>query len=147
MKKILLILALIVTANLAAQEDRYQKIKALKVAHITTALSLTAAEAETFWPIYNVYEGKLHDLRKAERTEIFGPLRNEGLETMTDAQANALIDKALVFKQKEVTYTTEMLNALRKVISPKKIIKLKKAEDDFKKQLLERYRNRKRDRR
>ncbi|MFC7357040.1 hypothetical protein ACFQO1_05030 [Jejudonia soesokkakensis] len=147
MKKIILILSLVMTANLAAQGDKHEKIKALKAAHITEALSLTATEAEKFWPIYNAYEDKMHDLRKAERKEILGPLRNEGLETMTDAQANALIDKALVFKQNDVTYRTEMLNALRKVISPKKVIKLKKAEDDFKKQLLERYRNKRREKR
>ena len=143
--KILIVFLLFAISVSGQKKDRHERIKALKTAHITEALALSTNEAEKFWPIYNRYEDKMHELRKKERAEISKPLRDGGLESMTDAQANALIDKALVYKQEDITYRTEMLNSLRKVISPKKVIKLKKAEEDFKKKLLERYKNRKKE--
>ena len=143
MKKLIFMLALFMAFTGFAQKDRHEKIKALKAAHLTEALDLSTAEAEKFWPIYNAYEEHMHELRRTERSEIYTKLKDGGLNNMNDQEANKLIDKALELKQLDINYRVEMLNALRKAISPKKVIRLKKAEDDFKKQLLERYSGRK----
>lgn len=147
MKKLLFILVLCISFTGFAQKDRHEKIKALKAAHITEALNLSTVEAEKFWPIYNTYEENMHELRRKERSEIYNKLKDGGLDTMSDQEANKLIDQALELKQQDVSYRIEMLNGLRKAISPKKVIRLKKAEDDFKKQLLQRYKGRKGDKR
>ncbi len=125
-----------------AQDGKHEKIKALKTAYITEKLSLTSSEAEKFWPIYNKYEDKFHALRKKEKYEIFQKLR-EGLDKMNDAEANTLIDTSLSIESEELALRKQMITELRGVISPKKIIILKKAEDDFKRELLDRYRNHK----
>jgi hypothetical protein len=138
MKK-LVILFLFMAATVQAQDGKHEKIKALKTAYITEALALTPTEAEKFWPIYNSYHEKFHALRVKERTEIFEKLRN-GLGDLTDAEANELIDKNLAIESGELDLRRQMTAELRKVISPKKIISLKKAEDDFKRELFERYR-------
>ncbi|MCG2417869.1 sensor of ECF-type sigma factor [Aequorivita sp. F47161] len=138
MKK-LVILFLFMAATVQAQDGKHEKIKALKTAYITEALALTPAEAEKFWPIYNSYHDKFHALRVKERNEIFEKLR-EGLNKLTDAEANDLIDKNLAIESGKVQLRKQMTAELRKVISPKKIISLKKAEDDFKRELFERYR-------
>jgi Skp family chaperone for outer membrane proteins len=139
MKK-LAILFFILAATVQAQDKKHEKIKALKTAYITEKLALTSAEAERFWPIYNSFEIKFHALRKKERTEIFQKVR-DGLENLTDAEANELIDKNLSIESEELEYRKQKTKELRKVISPKKIIILKKTEDDFKRELLDRYRN------
>lgn len=138
MKKLIFIFFL-ATATLFAQDGKHEKIKALKTAYITEKLALTSSEAEKFWPIYNRYDEKFHDLRKKEKTEIFQKLR-DGLDNLNDAEANNLIDRSLSLESEELELRKELIAELRNVISPKKIIILKKTEDDFKKELLDRYR-------
>ena len=139
MKKLIFIF-LLATITMQAQEGKHEKIKAYKPAYITEKLSLTTSEAEKFWPIYNKFDDKFRDLRKKERSEIFQKLR-EGLDNLNDAEANELIDVSLTIESEEVALRKQLITELRKVISPKKIIILKKAEDDFKRELLDRYRN------
>lgn len=141
MKKLLLIVFLVST-GLFAQGERHKKIKALKTAYITEQLNLSSEEAEKFWPIYNDFDAKMTTLRKEERRDIFEKIRM-GMDAMSDEEANQLLDKVIAFKSMELQYNTEMVQGLRKVLSPKKIIKLKKVEEDFKRQLLERFRDRK----
>ncbi|MCW9038821.1 hypothetical protein [Altibacter sp.] len=141
MKRIVILLVLIgVTA--VAQEDRHEKIKALKRAYITEELELTTAEAEKFWPIYNSYEEKMHTLKRSERNE-FRVFKNDGIEALSESEANTLIEKINEFHTKEYQYRTALLQELKNVLSAKKILRLKKAEDDFKRQLLKQYRQRK----
>jgi hypothetical protein len=141
MKKLLLIVFLVST-GLFAQGERHKKIKALKTAYITEQLNLSSEEAEKFWPVYNDFDAKMTTLRKEERRDIFEKIRM-GMDAMSDEEANQLLDKVIAFKSMELQYNTEMVQGLRKVLSPKKIIKLKKVEEDFKRQLLERFRDRK----
>ena len=140
MKKLILIL-LLIGFGMNAQNDRNEKIKALKTAYITEQLDLSSAEAERFWPVYNDHQEKMANLRQKERREIFHKLR-EGVDDMTDSEANELLDIVLVMKTKELEHMKELVQNLRPVLSPKKIIKLKKVEEDFKKRLLERFRQR-----
>lgn len=140
--KHLLILFLLITTGLFAQTDKHAKIKALKVAHLTERLALTTAEAEKFWPVYNAYEDKMHDLWKTKRTHIYQKMKNN-LEAMSNEEANQLIDHAMDLEMQELQNRKELIEDLRPVISPKKIILLRKAEEEFKKQLLENYRQRK----
>ena len=123
-----------------AQDGKHEKIKALKTAYITEKLSLTSSEAEKFWPIYNKYDEKFHDLRMKERNKIFQKLR-DGLDKLNDNEANALIDASLSIESEELSLRKQLIAELRDVISSKKIIILKKTEDDFKRELLDRYRN------
>ncbi len=141
MKKIVLIL-LLITCGMYAQPNRSEKIKAIKTAYITEQLDLSSSEAEKFWPIYNEYEAKMLALRKNGRQEVYKKIR-DGIDSMSDVEANQLLDKFLGFKAKELSNNQDLVSDLRKVLSPKKILKLKKVEEDFKKKLLERFKRRK----
>ena len=138
MKKLILIVFLITTVA-HSQSDKYEKIKALKTAYITEQLSLTPSEAEKFWPIYNGFEEKFHKLRHKKHNGIYKQLSQE-MESMSDSEANKLIDAYLAMETERLDLQKEKIGALQKVISPKKIIRLRKAEDDFKRELLDRYR-------
>ena len=142
MKKIIIILFFI-SAGLSAQPDRHEKIKALKIAYITQEVSLTSAEAEKFWPVYNAHDSKLNELRKSERRDVGSKLR-DGFDTLTDEDANTLIDRWLNIQSETLKLQQELVVNLRKVLPPKKIIRLRKAEEDFKRRLLERYRGKQR---
>ncbi len=149
MKKIVLIVFLISSGLFAqrpnghnGQRPNHEKIKALKTAHITDRLDLTAAEAEKFWPVYNEFDKKLMAHRKKERNEIMGKLRNGNIDSLTDKEANIIIDRMLVMKTSELEYRKELVTNLKEVLPPKKIIKLHRAEESFKRMLLDRLKER-----
>jgi hypothetical protein len=144
MKKLILALFLITTV-IQAQEGRNEKIRAFKVAYITEELNLTASEAEKFWPVYNAYDDKMGDLRRQERQIIYGKL-GDRIDAMSDADANKVLDEILIIKSKEFEYTQALVEDLKRSISPKKIIKLRKAEEEFKRKLLERIKQRRNNR-
>lgn len=147
MKKLVLVLFTISTfaysqkPNRGGQGPNHEKIKALKTAHITDQLDLTSAEAEKFWPIYNEFDSKLMGLRNKQRAEFKGKLRDGGIDELSDKEANKIIDKMLEMKTKELAYRKELVVKLRGVIPPSKIIKLQRAEESFKRMLLNRLKN------
>ncbi len=138
--KRLLIAFLFFASVMQAQDGKHEKIKALKTAYITEQLGLTSEEAEKFWPIYNRYDEKFHDLRRKEKKEIFQKLK-DGMENLSEAEANALIEKSILIESEELELCKQMNAELRGVIPSKKIIILQKVEYDFKKELLDRYRH------
>ena len=148
MKKIVLIVLLISTGlyaqrpNYGGQKPDYEKIKAFKTAHITEQLDLSSEEAEKFWPVYNEFDKNIMALREKEKSEIMSKLRNGGVDALTDEEANIIIDRMLEMKTTELEYRKELAEDLKKVISPKKIIKLHRAEESFKRKLLERLKER-----
>ncbi|MCB0457940.1 MAG: sensor of ECF-type sigma factor [Flavobacteriaceae bacterium] len=139
MQKLLLVFLMLGATLTSAQ--RNDKIKAYKTAYITEALELTSTEAEKFWPIYNAHEEKLHELRIQERKEIFEILKGD-FNALSDAEANILLDKAISLKEKEFLYRKDLAQQLKAVLPAKKILKLKIAEEDFKRTLLDKMKSR-----
>ena len=137
MKKIIIIL-FFASSGLIAQPDRFEKIRTLKTAYITQELSLTPSEAEKFWPVYNEYDSKRTKLRLSEGREVASKLRDV-TEDLTDEEANILIDRWLQIESESLLLQQELISNLRKVLPPNKIIQLRKAENDFKRRLLKRY--------
>jgi len=139
--KYILLLSLLFSTAAIAQPQQGERVKAFKTAHITNALDLTSAEAEKFWPIYNAHEEKLMQLRKKERQEIFQIVKGD-MNGLTNEEADAIIEKGLSFKQTEFNLYKELVNNLRGAIPSKKIVKLHRAEEEFKRILLNRMKNR-----
>jgi len=144
MKRFLPILLFIVTLSAFGQSgrsERHAKIKALKVAFITEKLNLSELEAQKFWPVYNAFDDKtskikFHDIRKI-RYEL-----RESADNLTDEQANNLLNRFIEAEDKLHKERVALVKKLRKVISAKKIILLKSAEDDFNRKMLEQYKKR-----
>lgn len=138
MKKIVFIF-LISVSVLSAQENKHEQIRALKTAYITEKLNFSSSDAEKFWPVYNEYEQKFHEIRKQQRNEVYLKLKNNW-ESLSDAEAKRLMDRYLELKFDDLQLLKERTEALRNVITSKKIITLNKVEEDFKRELLDRYR-------
>lgn len=120
--------------------EKREKIKALKVAYITEQLSLTTEEAQKFWPIYNANEDKQFELRHKKMRAIINKFENGGLEKLSDKEATTLIDQIETIEDELHNSKKSYIRELKTVISAKKIIKLKKAEDEFNKKLLKQFR-------
>ncbi len=144
MKRLLPILIFLISISIFAQQkrgDRHSKIKALKVAFITDKLNLSEQEAQKFWPIYNTFDDNTSKIRHVDMRKMRYELRQKA-ETLTDKEANNLLDRFIEAENKLYTERVKLVGKLRKVISAKKIILLKSAEDGFNKKMLEQYKKR-----
>ncbi len=128
----------------AIPEERMQEIKAQKTAFLTQRLDLSPAEAEKFWPVYNQFDKELDANRKEMRAEHKALKKDTEL---TEAEASAAIDKEMVGRQKELDIRKKYAADFKKTIGAVKTLKLAKAERDFRKELIKRFRDRMEDRR
>lgn len=124
-----------------SQDAHRERLKALRVAFITERLSLTAAEAEKFWPIYNRYDDKVFQLRNVELLRLKRDARND-FSTLSDEEANKMLDRLEDIEQQLFAERKTLVASLRKVIPARKVILLKSVEDDFNRELLERLKER-----
>ena len=121
--------------------EKKEQIYALKVAFITNSLSLTSAEAERFWPIYNSFEEKQFDLKRQKSISYNKKMDVETLGKMSDKETLAVLTQMEATEDELFQLRKKLIINLKSVLSPVKIIKLKKAEDEFNKKLLQQYRN------
>lgn len=133
------LLFLIATLSLSSQERQdWDKIKSLKIAFITERLNLSPKEAQSFWPIYNEHQSKKEDLFKEERFEIGSEIKN--LDALSDAQASALLIRMQKLEEEKHMVEKAYIDKISKTISAKKTILLMRSEEDFKRQLIKQYR-------
>jgi len=139
MKKILTIILLAVTFTFQAQGDeKREKIKALKTAFFTTELSLSSEESAKFWPIYNAFDEKQFELRHTKMKSLINKLKKT-IDSMSEKEALAVLNQLEDYDQELFENRKKLVTNLKQVINPVKILKLKKAEDDFNRTLLKQY--------
>ncbi|APY09351.1 hypothetical protein BWZ20_14015 [Winogradskyella sp. J14-2] len=148
-KQLIPLLILLVSLTGFAQRggEIQEKIKAQKIAFITEKLELTSKEAQQFWPIYNAFEAKVEKIK----SEDLRPLKREMRQSnVSDKRAGEILDKLLEAETEMHNAKLELVEDLKTVISAKKIIMLKVAEDQFNQKLLDRlkeFRERRQNRR
>lgn len=122
-----------------------EKVRSLKIAYITQELELTAKEAEKFWPVYNEYDRKIRGLERNERMKVRTIIKeSNGYKTVTDNQADEILNRIYKIERQIFDTKKEMDQKLSKVISKKKILRLKHIEREFVRNLMNRLRSKKR---
>ncbi len=122
-----------------------EKVRSLKIAYITQELELTAKEAEKFWPVYNEYDRKIRGLERNERMKVRTIIKeSNGYKNLTDNQADEILNRIYKIEGQIFDTKKEMDQKLSKVISKKKILRLKHIEREFVRNLMNRLRSRKR---
>lgn len=121
-----------------AQDNPREKIESAKIAFITEKLNLSPSEAQKFWPLYNEFSNKQNalqkEMKKARLDYDFGDI--------SDKEARALIEKSLDIKARELELDRSYAIKFQEAISPVKVLKLHRAEADFKRLLLRRLEQR-----
>jgi Spy/CpxP family protein refolding chaperone len=141
--KLLLILIFLLSIHSFAQsqmEDKKEQIRALKVGYITNELALTTDEATKFWPIYNAYDDKQFEIRH-QKMKAFKQRMDADLDKMSEKEATALLAQMENTEDELYQMRKKFVSNLKGILPSVKIIKLKKAEDDFNRKLLQQYRN------
>ncbi|WP_396209082.1 sensor of ECF-type sigma factor [Flavobacterium sp.] len=121
-----------------------EKVKALKVAYITDELNLTTEEAQRFWPVYNAFDDKQAELRHEKMKAILDRFEPGSVEKLSEKEASSLLVQMEVIEENLFALRKKFIKELQSVLSAKKIIRLKKAEDDFNRQLLRQIRDNRR---
>lgn len=137
MKKLIPILILFISFSAFAQrgEQIEERIKAQKIAFISDKLQLTSEEAQQFWPIYNAFEAKVDKIKNEDLRSIKQEIRRGNV---SDKRADELLADLLEAESKMHEAKLQLVKDLKEVISSKKIMQLKAAEDQFNRVLIER---------
>jgi hypothetical protein len=144
MKRLLFILGILLTTISFAQpgqggnkqqkkKDREERIKAEKIAFITTQLDLNSEEAKVFWPIYNEYEAKVEANRRAHRKEV-KKLRN--YDELSEDEAYSTTETLLKLEVAGGKIRQDYLSKFATALGKKKAAKVFHAEEKFKRELL-----------
>ena len=131
---ILLTLALsTVFTNMNAQEDRKEQIEQLRVAFISEELSLSAEEAQVFWPVFNIFRDQRMEFEKDIRKSI----RQLEEKTPLSEQDVLRLNKKVSENRRSITRIEEQLIVdLMPILGPERTLKLMNIESNFKKRIL-----------
>jgi hypothetical protein len=119
--------------------EKKEEIYALKVAFITNKLPLTSSEAEKFWPIYNAFEDKQFEFKHEKSLVFLKKMDDETINKMSEKEAAALLSKMESAEEEIFQMRKKLIISLKPILSQVKLIKLKKAEEEFNKKLLLQY--------
>ena len=146
-KKYLFAAIMLFLASFAiAQKSRpaRDKVETYKVGFLTERLDLTSDEAKVFWPVYNKYQDELEVLRKSRKDNLVNARMN--FDEMGDKEIEKTVDNELAFRQNELDVMKKYNPQFKQVLPIRKVAKLYKAEEDFKRRLLDMIQERKSDR-
>ena len=125
--------------------DRKEKIESMKIAFITNKLDLTPDEAKKFWPVFNQYSDELQGLRKDRRER--NRNAREDFDKLGDKEVEKVVDDEIVFRQQELDVQKKYHAQFKSVLPIKKVARLYRAQEEFKRELLEKIKERREDRR
>ncbi len=139
MKHLSIILLFAITTSLFGQnQNRRDKINALKIAHITEQMDLTQSEAQKFWPIYNANETaesllrqKLNKQRNAVKPE-----------DLTENEAHAFLLEMQAITTERHKLKSKLLKDLLAILPAKKIISFYQAEKMFREKMVSEFKSR-----
>jgi hypothetical protein len=137
MKKLIILIAIILTGLSARAQDKREQIESARIAFISQRLNLSPAQAEKFWPLYNEFSSKRQDIKRAIRKT--QQASQEGAITEEALKTNLYTTTAL--KQKELDLEKEYLGRFLLVLSARQVTELQKAEKDFLKTMLDKLSN------
>lgn len=145
MKKLLLIsiLSIFAFTIAIAQEkhgstnEMFEKIKAEKISFFTEKLSLTSAEAQAFWPVYNEFEKKRFEIQR--QIHEFEHMPDEKFASLSDSDIDKMTNNYISSFEKEATLLKEYNKQFLKVLPKKKVLMMYRTENQFRGHLIREY--------
>ncbi|MCX2572940.1 hypothetical protein [Pedobacter sandarakinus] len=135
-------LMLLLPATLLAQRPKGEEIESLKIAYFTQKLDLSAEEAKIFWPIYNDMENEQNALRKERIQKMISFRKVTEIDNLSDAQVQSLITSEFDFRQRDLNLEKKYYNRLKSSLPIKVVGKFYRAQEGFKRELLNRFKDR-----
>lgn len=124
-------------------KDKKDQIKALKITFFNSELNLTDSESDKFWPIYKAYDDKQFEIRNQKIRTYRNLMKDEILNKMSEKEASSLLSQIENTDEELYQLRKDLIYNLKRILPKVKIIKLKKAEEDFNRKLLQQYKSNK----
>ncbi|MFA5713872.1 MAG: hypothetical protein WC960_06850 [Bacteroidales bacterium] len=114
-----------------------------KIAFFTNALSLTPKEAELFWPLYNQYWENRQE-RNREMRRLLNQLssKGKGAKELSQQEIKSMLESYVQIESTYGSISKEYLPKFLKILSPDKVAKMFRAEDEFRMEVMQMLRNR-----
>ena len=138
MKKILIILMIAFSSTqlLGQSQEVLDKIESAKIALITQRLDLTPEQAEKFWPIYREYSNKQREINR----EFQNLRRNYNPNSASEEESKRMVETGQKIKENLLNLDREYADRMLQVINNRQLLSLRKAENDFREELMRRLR-------
>ena len=120
-------------SNAQPTDAKREKLEELRATFINKKVNFTKQESLLFWPLYNEMNDKLDASRKAFRV-MYNNTTN--YDFATDKEAEAYLNAELALRQKEFELYKEYYDKFKKIMPVKKVAALRRAEEDFKKEII-----------
>lgn len=115
----------------------FEKIKAEKISFFTEKLSLTSAEAQAFWPVYNEFEKKRFDIQR--QIHEFEHMPDEKFASLSDSEIDKMTNNYIGSFEKEALLLKEYNKQFLKVLPKKKVLMMYRTENQFRGHLIREY--------
>ncbi len=122
-----------------AQRPQPEEIESLKIAYFTQKLDLSTEEAKVFWPIYNEMQREQNALRKERSQKMISFRKVSEIDNLSDSQIQTLISSEFEFRQRDLNLEKKYFNKFKSVLPIKIIGKYYRAQEGFKRELLNRF--------
>ncbi len=119
-------------------QSRWERYRSEKVAFLTNKLDLTPSEAEKFWPIYNELDKQRSEVQQ-ERRKLEREVQS-ATENLSDKEIIALTRAYSGNMEKECNLGTKYNEEFLKILPPQKVLRLYKAENEFRMYMFRRFR-------
>ena len=132
-------LMFLLPTTLLAQRQKGEEIESLKIAYFTQKLDLSPDEAKVFWPIYNDMQTEQNNLRKERMQKMISFRKTTEIDNLSDAQVQSLITSEFDFRQRDLNLEKKYYNKLKSSLPIKIVGKFYRAQEGFKRELLNRF--------
>ena len=121
--------------------DRKEQLESQKIAFITKQLNLTVNEAQKFWPVYNEMQQKENKINQRKR-QILKKISGKDTD-LNEKELTELLDTYIKLQLEEAKLANEYHEKFKAVLPIKKVVAYYKAEERFKRILLQQVQKRK----
>lgn len=116
-----------------------KEMQQVKKDFISKSLDLTAEQKAKFFPLYENMEGEIRKC-SAKTSRMARDVKGKG-DKATDLEYEKASEAMFELKSKEGAIEMKYYQEFKKVLTPRQLFKLKKAEKDFTKKLMKEFRN------
>lgn len=123
------------------KKENFEKIEAAKKEYFTNELKLTDKESEKFWTVYDEYN-KAQKANRKQQISAKNKLRS-GLDSIPENEIKTLSESLLSLETENIEAKKKYLLKASEVIGYKRTVKSLYLEREFKRELMDRVKDRK----
>jgi len=110
-----------------------------KIAFFTETIGLTPEEAEKFWPVYNTYWQKKNNITQDRQKKMAYYSKNQ--DNLSDCEMKNLADSYIQQEVQKARLLQEYHEKFKEILPIHKVMKIYKADYQFKEYLLNKIKN------